>query len=129
VIAELKQHGRVDHPYLGVVGHPISANIAKLFNLAADHGLLVERVIPGSGAEKAGLRGGTNQAVVEGESYQLGGDLIVRADGIELTSTERLREIVAERKPGDTLEIEYYRGSEPMTADVRLGRQPPTPQE
>jgi len=129
VIAELKQHGRVDHPYLGVVPHPISPNIAKLFNLPADHGLLVERVIPGSGAEKAGLRGGTNPAVVDGESYQLGGDLIVKAGGIELASTERLREIVAERKPGDTLEIEYYRGSEPRTADVKLGRQPPTPQE
>jgi S1-C subfamily serine protease len=129
VIAELKQHGRVDHPYLGVIGHPISANIAKLFNLPADHGLLVERVIPGSGAEKAGLRGGTNPELVEGESYQLGGDLIVKAGGIELASTERLREIVAERKPGDTLEIEYYRGREPRTADVKLGRQPPTPQE
>ena len=129
VIADLKQHGRVDHPYLGVIPHAISANIAKIFNLPADHGLLVERVIPGSGAEKAGLRGGTNPVVVEGESYQLGGDLIVRAGGIELASTERLREIVAERKPGDTLEIEYYRGSEPRTADVKLGRQPPTPQE
>ena len=129
VIAELKQHGRVDHPYLGVVGHPISSNIAKVFNLPADHGLLVERVIPGSGAEKAGLRGGTNQVVVEGESYQLGGDLIVKAGGIDLVSTERLREIVAERKPGDTLKLEYFRGSEPRTADVKLGRQPPTPQE
>jgi S1-C subfamily serine protease len=129
VIAELKQHGRIDHPYLGVVGHPISSNIAKLFNLPADHGLLVERVVPGSGAEKAGLRGGTNQVVVEGESYQLGGDLIVKAGGTELASTERLREIIAERKPGDTLEIEYYRGSERRTADVKLGRQPPTPQE
>jgi S1-C subfamily serine protease len=129
VIAELKQHGRVDHPYLGVVGHPISSNIAKVFNLPADHGLLVERVIPGSGAEKAGLRGGTNQVVVEGESYQLGGDLIVKAGGFDLVSTERLREIVAERKPGDTLELEYFRGSERRTADVKLGRQPPTPQE
>jgi len=129
VIAELKQHGRVDHPLLGVVGHPISSNIAKVFNLPADHGLLVERVIPGSGAEKAGLRGGTNQVVVEGESYQLGGDLIVKASGIDLVSTERLREIVAERKPGDTLALEYFRGSERRTADVKLGRQPPTPQE
>jgi len=129
VIAELKTHGRVDHPYLGVVGHPISTNIAKLFRLPADHGVLVERVIQGSGAEKAGLRGGSTQAVVAGESYLLGGDLIVKAGGTDVFSTERLRELVAEREPGDTLEVEYYRGSERRTVDVKLGRQPPTPQE
>jgi len=129
VVAELKQHGRVDHPYLGVVGHPISATIAKVFNLPVQRGVLVERVISGSGAEQAGLRGGTDQVVYEGESYLLGGDLIVKAAGIEVTSTERLREIVAEHKPGDTLRIEYYRGTESRTTTIKLGRQPPTPQE
>jgi S1-C subfamily serine protease len=129
VIAELKQHGRVDHPYLGVVGHPISAQIAKVFNLPAQRGVLVERVIPGSGAERAGLHGGTDQVVYQGESYLLGGDLLVKAGGIDVSSTERLREIVAERKPGDSLQVEYFRGTELRTADIKLGRQPPTPQE
>jgi S1-C subfamily serine protease len=129
VVAELKAHGRVDHPYLGVVGHPVNANISKLFRLAQPVGLLVERVIPGSGAETAGLRGGDTQVVIAGESYLLGGDLIVKAAGRDVDSTERLREIVADYKPGDTIQVEYYRGSEHRTADVKLGRQPPTPQE
>jgi serine protease Do len=129
VVAQLKAHGRVDHPLLGVLGRPITSEIAKLFSLRVKRGILVERIIPGSGAEQAGLQGGTTQVVVAGESYQLGGDLIVKAGGQNVTSTERLREIVSEHKPGDTLSVEYYRGSERRTADVKLGRQSPPPQE
>ena len=129
VVAQLKAHGHVDHPLLGVLGRPITSEIAKLFQLPVKSGVLVERIVPGSGAEKAGLRSGTTQVVVAGESYQLGGDLIVKAGGQDVASTERLREIVSEHKPGDTLSVEYYRGSERRSTDVKLGRQSPPPQE
>ena len=36
----------------------------------------------------------------------------MKVNGVKVTSAERLREIVSEHKPGDTLEIEYYRGSD-----------------
>ena len=129
VVAQLKAHGHVDHPLFGVLGRPITSEIAKLFQLPVKSGVLVERIVPGSGAEKAGLRSGTTQVVVAGESYQLGGDLIVKAGGQDVASTERLREIVSEHKPGDTLSVEYYRGSERRSTDVKLGRQSPPPQE
>jgi S1-C subfamily serine protease len=127
VIAQLKVHGRVDHPFLGVVTRPINSGIAKLFNLPVQRGLLVERVYTGSGAEHAGLRGGTTQQVVAGESYQLGGDVIVKAGGMDVATTEGLRQVISEHKPGDTVKVEYYRGSERRTADVKLGRQPSPP--
>ncbi len=129
VVAQLKAHGRVEHPLLGVLGRPINAEIAKLYRLPARRGLLVERIISGSGAEKAGLRGGSSPVVVAGESYMLGGDLIVKAGGQGVSTTERLREIVAQHRPGDTIKVEFFRGSERRTVDVKLGRQPPTPQE
>ena len=84
----------------------------KQFGLPAQRGVLVERIVPGSGAEQAGLQGGTSQVVVAGESYQLGGDLIVKAGGQDIVSTERLRELVSEHQPGDTLSVEFYRGDE-----------------
>jgi len=129
VVAQLKAHGHVDHPFLGVDTRPIEPSIAKLFRLPVDHGLLVERVFNDTGAARAGLRGGTTQVVVAGESYLLGGDEIVKAGGMEVASTERLRDIVSQKRPGDTLKLEYYRGAERRTADVKLGRQPPTPLE
>jgi S1-C subfamily serine protease len=129
VVAQLKEKGRVDHPYLGIEARPIQANIADLFRLPVRRGLLVENVFPETGAAEAGLRGGTTRVVVAGESYLIGGDIIVRGDGHELTTTERLRELVSEKEPGDRLKLEIYRGQERENVEIKLGRQPPAPQE
>src|SRR6187200_1730888 len=121
VIAKLTEHGRVEHPLFGVLGRSVTPAMKKQFGLAVPHGVLVEGVVPGSGAEQAGLRGGTSQVVIAGESYQLGGDLIVEAGGQEVASTDRLREVVSEHQPGDTLSVEFYRGDERQSTDVKLG--------
>ncbi len=127
VVAELKAQGHVDHPYLGVVTRPVSTTMARIFNLPVQRGLLVESVAAGSGADRAGLHGGTDQVVVEGESYQLGGDIITKADGMAVTTTEGLREIVSHYKPGESLSFVFYRGTKPLKAEIKLGRQSPLP--
>ena len=127
VVAELKAEGHVDHPYLGVVTRPVSTAMARIFNLPVQKGLLVESVTAGSGADRAGLRGGADQVVVEGESYQLGGDVITKADGMAVSTMEGLREIVSQHKPGETLSVVFYRGAEPLKAEIKLGRQSPLP--
>jgi S1-C subfamily serine protease len=129
VVAQLKEKGRVEHPYFGIYGRPIESSIAELFRLPVKRGLLVERVVQGTGAADAGLRGGTTRVVVAGESYNLGGDIIVKVEGSAVNSSERLRELVAEKKPGDTISVEILRGEDRRTLDIKLGRQPPTPQE
>jgi putative serine protease PepD len=129
VVAQLKEKGRVEHPYLGIYARPIESSIAELFRLPVKRGLLVERVVQGTGAADAGLRGGTTRVVVAGESYNLGGDIIVKVEGSAVNSTERLRELVAEKKPGDTISVEILRGEDRRSLDIKLGRQPPTPEE
>jgi S1-C subfamily serine protease len=129
VVAQLKDKGRVEHPYLGIYARPVQSSIAELFRLPVKRGLLVERVVPGTGAADAGLRGGTTRVVVAGESYNLGGDIVVKVEGSAVNSTERLRELVAEKKPGDTISVEILRGEDRRTLHIKLGRQPPTPQE
>jgi S1-C subfamily serine protease len=128
VVAQLKEKGRADHPFLGIEARPVAASIAKLFRLPVTSGLMVEGVIPNSGAADAGLQGGKARVVVAGESYMLGGDIVVEADGSEVTTNERLREIVAGKEPGDRLELEIYRGQDRKTVEIKLGRQPPSPQ-
>ena len=90
-------------------------------------GLLVQTVEPGSGAAKAGLKAGTTQVVLAGESYVLGGDVIVAADGLPVGSLARLRDLVAAKKPGNTMKLEIYRGNKKLTLEVKLGRQPSSP--
>jgi S1-C subfamily serine protease len=70
--------------------------------------------------------------VVEGESYQLGGDVITKADGMAVATTEDLREIVSQHKPGESLSVVFYRstahqGTAPLKTEIKLGRQSPLP--
>jgi S1-C subfamily serine protease len=124
VASQLIARGRVDHAFLGVGAQPVDANIARLFNLPVARGLLVVRVYEGSGAGEAGVRAGTDEVVVAGESYRLGGDVIVGVDGKAVATPEDLREAVSAKEPGDQVTIEAYRGDEKQSFDVELGRQP-----
>jgi S1-C subfamily serine protease len=124
VSSQLIDRGRVEHAFLGVSALPIDEEVADVFKLAVDEGLLVVRVFDGSGAEKAGLRAGTTEVVVAGESYLLGGDIITRVDGKKVATTDDLREAVSAKEPGDKVEIEAYRDEEKRSFEVTLGRQP-----
>ncbi len=129
VIAQLLAHGKVEHAYLGVAATPITPELARTFRLPVDSGLMVERVTAGSGAAKARIRAGGEQVVVAGESYRLGGDVIVGADDTRVTSIGDLRDVVAAHKPGDTIDLKIYRDGKPKTVSVTLGRQPTSPSQ
>jgi S1-C subfamily serine protease len=128
VVAQLIRKGKVDHAFLGVNAKPITSEIARLFRLPVSHGLLVMTVQPGSGAAAAGLRAGSETAVVSGESWPIGGDLIVSADGVQLSSLDQLRDVIAGKKPGQSIALRVYRGNQKLTLHVKLGRQPSSPQ-
>lgn len=124
VASQLIERGRIEHAFLGVGAQPIDEEIAGVFNLPVEQGLLVVRVFEGSGADKAGLRAGTTEVVVAGESYLLGGDIIVEIDGKQAKTAEDLREAVSAKKPGDKIKIEAYRADDKQSFEITLGRQP-----
>jgi S1-C subfamily serine protease len=128
VAAQLIKNGKVEHAFLGVRPHEINARISRLLRLPVRRGLLVERVEPGSAADEAGLRGGTTGVVVDGENWLLGGDVIVRVDGVRVDTDNRLRDAISGKRPGDEIELDIYRGDKEMTLKVKLGRQPSSPQ-
>ncbi|HUK94540.1 MAG TPA: trypsin-like peptidase domain-containing protein [Gaiellaceae bacterium] len=124
VAAQIIKSGHAEHAFLGIRVQPVTPSVARLFRLRASQGLLVASVQPGSAAAKAGLRPGAQQVTVSGETYPLGGDLIVTADGIPLSSLDRLRDVIADKQPGDKVAFEIWRGDQHMTLHVKLGRQP-----
>jgi S1-C subfamily serine protease len=124
VAAEIIKTGHAEHAFLGITGQSVTPSIARLFRLPASQGVLVASVQPGSAAAKAGLRAGTQKVLASGESYPLGGDLIVSADGVPLDSIERLHDVISSKKPGDRVSLELWRGSSKTSLDVKLGRQP-----
>jgi S1-C subfamily serine protease len=127
VAAQIIKSGHVEHAFLGIAAQPVTESAAKLFRLPVSHGLLVARVQPGSGAAKAGLRAGTQNATLAGETYPLGGDLLATIDEAPLYSVDQLRDVIGAKKPGDNVKLRVYRGDQQRTVTVKLGRQPSTP--
>jgi S1-C subfamily serine protease len=128
VVAQLIDKGQVEHAYLGVEAQEIDEDVADTFNLPVERGLLIMDVIEGSPADGAGLRGGTEQATVDGTTWILGGDIIVEADGTRLRTFDELRELIEGKDPGDELTLLVNRDGDERTVTVKLGRRPPSPQ-
>jgi len=126
VAADLIAHGKVEHAYLGVEMETVDSTLTKTFRMPAAHGVLIQRVVPGSPAAAAGLRGGDHQVVIDGQSYTLGGDVITAVDGHPITSADQLQALVTDKKPDDTVTLEVHRDSQTLHLSVKLGRQPRT---
>jgi S1-C subfamily serine protease len=126
VAAQIIKTGHAEHAYLGISVQAVTPTAAKLFHLPSTHGLLVASVQPGSGAANAGLRAGTGNATLAGETYPLGGDLITKIDSTPLYSLDQLRDVIGQKQPGDEARLEVYRGDRQRTVTVKLGRQPST---
>ncbi|MFL5962871.1 MAG: S1C family serine protease [Gaiellaceae bacterium] len=123
IAAQIISTGKVDHAYLGVATTSITAQLAKLYNLPRS-GLLVGTVDPGGPATKAGLLGGSTNVVVGGESYAVGGDVIVAVDGAPVSAFEQLRDAIARKKPGDKIKLEIIRNGTKKSVTVKLGQAP-----
>ncbi len=106
VVPLLERDGEIERPYLGVEtgDAPGSAE-----------GALITGVVGGGPAADAGLRPA---------------DRIVRVGEAAVDESRDVSAAIADRKPGDRVEIRYLRGGEERTATVRLGERPdePTPQ-
>jgi S1-C subfamily serine protease len=119
VVGQLRTNGRVDHAELGIGGQELNPAIAELFHLPVKEGLLVTLVKDGSGADEAGIKAGSTEVVVAGESWVLGGDILVSADGARLATYADLQRAVLNKKPGDRMKLELYRGDQQQTGDEK----------
>lgn len=100
--ADLRITGRV---IMGVFPTDFNADVAAKLNVPVTEGLRIGNLIPGYSAEKAGLKPD---------------DVVVEAEGIALTAQRPIGAIVAERKPGDQINIAFYREGQKQTATVTL---------
>lgn len=97
--------------YLGIVGNAVTEDVASYYNMPI--GVFVNEVAKDGSAEKAGL---------------LPGDIITKADEIEITSITQLRDYVNSKRVGTGVTITYMRksSSEYKEAEVTvtLGKNP-----
>jgi len=109
--AQLQAWGRVVHPWLGVEAETeeIDAELVRLFDLPAGRGALIVRVLPGSPAERGGLRPF---------------DLITAVAGRPVGSAGDLRHALRGRHPGERVPVEIVRGGQAITLEIRVAERP-----
>ncbi|HZL65478.1 MAG TPA: trypsin-like peptidase domain-containing protein [Thermoleophilia bacterium] len=124
VMKQLETSGKVTYAYLGVSGQTLSADISKALGVKTDQGVLVAQVAGGSPAAKAGIKGGSQQTVIQGQTYVTGGDVIEAIDGKAVTSAEDLAAVIMQHKPGDTLTVTVLRGGSTLQLKATLTQRP-----
>jgi serine protease Do len=87
----------------GLEGHLISGPIAQILNLPQPQGYLVKKVARGSIGEAMGLRGGAVLATIMGEELVVGGDIILKVQGLpvgDVADHRRVSDILDALPPG-----------------------------
>jgi S1-C subfamily serine protease len=122
LLPQLREGKEIERAYLGVRMATVNEDVASEADLPVDSGALVETVEEGTPAADAGLRG-TETDELSGDITQPG-DLIVSINGDAVRSADDVVAAVAAMQPGDTAELEVYRGDEKRTISVKLGERP-----
>lgn len=112
-LEEIKKYGRIRHPFLGIRYMILNRLLRERFRLPLDYGALIIKegvpgdaaVIPGSAADKAGLK-----------EY----DIIFSCDKKKITEEETLEDVIAVHEIGDTLELEILRDSKKIAKKITL---------
>jgi serine protease Do len=102
---DILTEGSNKKPWLGIVGLTITPEIARYYNLPADHGILVTKVAMGSPAESADI---------------VDGDIILQIDNIALKRIEDLVDQIHRRKVGNKARIYALRGGREISFEVKL---------
>ncbi len=124
VVNQIEQHGEVKHAYLGISGGSITPDLAKALKLPVEEGVLVNEVVKGGPADKAGIKGGDTSATIEGANVRLGGDVITEIEGKKVEGMEEVINAVNAAAPGDKMKLTVDRNGDTKTITVTLGVRP-----
>lgn len=107
ILNELMTTGTVKNttPKIGITGTEISSAVKRYYNLPVDSGVLVASVEPGSCAEAAGLEAG---------------DVIVKADGTDISTMDELVKIKNKHKAGEIMTLTLARSDGDVDIELTL---------
>jgi 2-alkenal reductase len=115
VVGQLIETGQVRYPFLGITYTMIDGTLAAELDLPVQNGALVgggtaqgneNAVVPGSAADRAGLRAG---------------DIITALDGKQFDGDNSLRQLLLQYRPNDVVTLTLLRAGETLDVEVTLG--------
>lgn len=124
VVPELIRTGEYDYPYIGITSLPeITLLRQEALELSQSTGAYVTSITPGSPADEAGLRGGSEPTSFPG--LNAGGDLIIAIDGQSvLRFDDLLSYLITNKSPGDTVSLTVLRDGEEIELELTLDKRP-----
>jgi len=108
----------------GLEGEILSNALADVLNLPPKAGgYLIRNVAKNSPGEKMGLRGGTTAATIAGQRIVLGGDILLRVEGVpadSLANLIKIRSLLAGLKPGTLFKASILRAGRVLELTGRI---------
>jgi serine protease Do len=127
IVTELQRNGRVIRPWLGIKGKFVTDELRNLIALPLVSGVLIVDVDEKSPAESIGLRAGSLDVTIEGESWVLGGDILVAVDGHNVKTIEQYNSVVGPLKVGQSIQLTVVRNGDYLIQFVTLAERPTRP--
>jgi serine protease Do len=109
VLLQLRDHGTVVRGFLGVAVRPVTPEAAESAGLKEQKGVVIESVVEGSPAEKAGVQKG---------------DVIVAVDDQPVAAPQELTRRIVGTSPGTRVMVSLVRKGKSLKVPVELGRLP-----
>jgi S1-C subfamily serine protease len=124
VADELRDHGYVRRPFLGISGLDLTVQLSQRLELPVEAGILIQLVHEGSAAAKADIRAGDQVIETPIGTIVLGGDVLVAINGEPVSSMAEANRLVQSREIGERISFEIVRGIERILVFGTLGEQP-----
>ncbi|MBA0908971.1 MAG: trypsin-like peptidase domain-containing protein [Nitrosarchaeum sp.] len=125
IIPNLIKTGKYEHPWMGISGRDIEHDLAGVLNLKDAVGFLVITVVDKSPADKAGIHGSDKTVEVDGEKYQIGGDIILSVDGKQVRKIDDiLIHLQRVKSIGDEMNLEILRDGRTTNITIILEERP-----
>ncbi|HOP94910.1 MAG TPA: trypsin-like peptidase domain-containing protein [Dictyoglomaceae bacterium] len=121
---KLIKEGKITYPWIGISGYAITPEMLEYIKFGVDKGVVIAQVVPGSPADKAGLKGGNRAIYLDNTQIVIGGDIITKIDGKIVETMEELRAEVQKHKVGDVVELTYIRNGKEYTVKIKLEAMP-----
>jgi S1-C subfamily serine protease len=124
-IDDLIENGAYKHPWVGISGVDVNIAIAQYIGLEKPQGFLIIEVVSGSPADLAGLQGGDESVIIDGQEILVGGDVIV---GVDDQPVRKLTDLVVyierNKRLGDLVSLTIIRNGQESSITLELGERP-----
>ncbi len=123
-LAQLQDDGEAEYAYIGVSTQPLYPQLARRLDLDTSYGGLLDEVVDGGPADKAGLEGGDERITFQAQPYRTGGDVILAVEGHRIVAIDDLAHFISTYQPGDRVTVEVLHDGERKQVEVTLGKRP-----